>query len=88
MGLSAMVGAVLGVGFGLVLPVWAAGIVSALLGPAVWLPCAVWGARAAGLASPEPLAGGPVGWLMIWGGLAAVGLAVQCGGLLGRRGVK
>lgn len=88
MALSAMVGAVLGVGVGLILPVWAAGIVSALLGPAVWLPCVVWGARATGLIPAEPLVGGPAGWLMIWAGLAAVGLAVQCGGLIGRRTAK
>lgn len=88
MALSSIAGAILGVALGLVLPLWAAGITSALLGPAVWLPCIVCGIRSAGLASPEALAHGPAEWLMIWGGLAAVGLAVQGAGLLGRRAAK
>lgn len=88
MALSSIAGAVLGVALGLILPLWAAGVTTALLGPAVWLPCLICGVRTAGIATPDTLARGPAEWLMIWGGLAAVGLAIQCGGLLTRRTAK
>ncbi len=82
--LSAIGGGMLGVLLGLVMPVWASGAVSALLGPAVWLPCGVWLADAAALPGRWLLDRTPVEWLAIWGVLAAVGLVVQWTGLLRR----
>jgi len=83
--LSAIGGGLLGVLLGLVMPVWASGAVSALLGPAVWLPCGVWLADAFSVPGRAIFAGRtPVEWLVIWGVLAAIGLVVQWTGLLRR----
>lgn len=81
---AAVGGAMLGVLLGLVMPVWASGAVSALLGPAVWLPSGVWLADAMAVPGREVLERTPVEWLCIWGVLAAVGLVVQWTGLLRR----
>ncbi|MGD9690661.1 MAG: hypothetical protein AB7K52_13335 [Phycisphaerales bacterium] len=74
---------IIGVMLGLALPTWAAGLVTALVGSAIWLPAAVWLARAANAPGAESLAlVPPTGWAITWLATASVGLGLQWMGLI------
>lgn len=76
--LSAALGAAVGALSGLGAPKRAAGAVTAMLGAAIWLPCAIWLANVKDMPGREfLLERGPVGYAMMWLGVAAVGIMIQ-----------
>lgn len=75
--------ALAGVFLGIAVPAWAAGGVTALVGAAIWLPCALWLARAAKLPGLDAVVQmPPSGWAITWLAAAALGLGLQWAGLL------
>ena len=82
--LSAALGAAVGALSGLASPKRTAGAITALLGAAIWLPCGVWLAYYTDLPRLDLLQQGPLGWILIWLGVAAVGIIVQWSALRGR----
>ncbi len=80
--LAALIGLFAGGVIGLTLPAWAAGVVTALAGAAIWLPCAAWLATTTRAPGHERLDLTPSGWAVVWGVVALVGVAVQWTGLM------
>lgn len=62
---------------GLFLPRWSASVVTALMGAAVWMPCAAWLVYAAGLAGGSARDVPAAAWLLGWVGLGMIGAASQ-----------
>lgn len=81
---SAVVGLGAGTVLGLMLPLWAAGAITALVGAAVWVPSGVWLAHAASIPGHERLSLSPIGWTIVWIAAALVGMAIQWKGLVGQ----
>lgn len=79
---AGVIGFLLGLLLGFSLPAWAAGVVTALVGAAVWLPSAVWLIFAASAPGREWLDLPPAGWTIVWFVVSLLGLAVQWAGLL------
>jgi hypothetical protein len=80
---SAGMGLALGIILGVVLPAWAAGMVTALLGAGVWLAAGTWLALAIGAPGSEHLQRPAREWLVIWLGVSLLGVCVQWLGLVG-----
>ncbi len=74
---AAIGGLLLGALVGLAMPNKSAAIVTSMAGSAIWLPSAVWMANALQVPGRELLDRGPMGWLIIWVLVAAVGFLVQ-----------
>lgn len=83
--LSGLGSAFVGFLIGLVLPGRSAAAATALLGSAVWITGAVWLAGALDAPGREYLDRGPKEWLIVWLGVACVGLGLQLRGLASRR---
>lgn len=81
--LAALLGLFGGGIIGLTLPAWSAGVITALAGAAIWLPCAAWLASAARIPGHERLDLPPTGWAIVWAVVALLGVAVQWTGLMG-----
>lgn len=75
--LSAALGAAVGALSGLGAPKRSAGAVTAMLGAAMWIPCVVWLAHARDLPGREFLSHRPLGWVIIWLVVAALGIVIQ-----------
>jgi hypothetical protein len=84
-GLSALGGAGIGFLIGLLLPNRSAAAATALLGSAVWLTGGVWLAGALDAPGREFLDRGPKEWLIVWLGVAGLGLAMQLQGMSHKR---
>ena len=84
--LAALLGLFGGGIIGLTLPAWSAGVITALAGAAIWLPCAAWLASAAHVPGHERLDLPPTGWAIVWAVVALLGVAVQWTGLMGKAG--
>lgn len=78
---SAGVGLAMGIILGIVIPGWSAGMVTALLGAGIWLCAGSWLAIAAGMPGVEHLHRPAREWLLIWLGVAALGMVVQWVGM-------
>jgi hypothetical protein len=86
LGAATVGGLLAGLSFGMMLPVWAAGFVTALFGAAIWLPAAAWIGVAAQLPGQHFVQGRTAAWwLMVWGVVTVIGLMVQWSGLLSRK---
>ena len=81
---SCMFGAVSGLLIGLVAPVRASAVVTAMLGAAVWLPSVSWLAHALNVPGKGMLDRGAMGWLVIWIVISLIGTVFQFTGLPGR----
>ncbi|MGH7130465.1 MAG: hypothetical protein ACREJO_00760 [Phycisphaerales bacterium] len=79
---AALTGLALGTILGLMLPAWAAGATTSLVGSAIWLPCGVWLAHATGVPGHAHLNLSPIGWAMVWVVAALIGIAAQWRGLI------
>lgn len=75
--LAAIGGYLLGVVLGFLLPTKASAVITALVGPAVWLPAGVYIIHATKLPFAATLPSAPAPWLIIWAVAAVLGLAVQ-----------
>lgn len=76
--LSAALGAAVGALSGMAAPKRAAGAVTAMLGAAIWLPCAIWLANVKDVPGRDFLMErGPVGYAVIWLGVSALGIMLQ-----------
>lgn len=80
---AGVVGLGAGTVLGLMLPMWAAGAITALVGAAIWVPAGVWLAHAASVPGHERLSLTPIGWTIVWVSAALVGMAIQWRGLVG-----
>lgn len=76
--LSAALGAAVGALSGIGAPKRAAGAVTAMLGAAMWVPCAIWLVHVKDVPGRDFLMErGPLGYTMIWLGVSAVGIMIQ-----------
>lgn len=82
---SCLFGAVLGLLIGLVAPVRASAVVTAMLGAAVWLPSLAWLTHALKMPGQSVLDHGAMGWLVIWIVISLIGTIFQFTGLPGRK---
>lgn len=82
---SAGLGLALGIILGVILPTWAAGMVTALLGAGVWLAAGTWLALALAIPGSEHLQRPAREWLVIWLAVAALGMLAQWAGLVKRK---
>ncbi len=87
-GLSALGGAGVGFLIGLLLPHRSAAAATALLGSAVWLTGGVWLAGALDAPGREFLDRGPKEWLIVWLGVAGLGLAMQLQGMSRHKSIE
>lgn len=85
MALSGLGSTFVGFLIGLVLPGRSAAAATALLGSAVWITGAVWLAGALDAPGREYLDRGPKEWLIVWLGVACVGLGLQLRGMASRK---
>ncbi len=86
---AAGVGFILGTWLGVGVPKWAAGAVTALAGAALWLSAGAWLVTSAGLPGAARVESFTAGqWLVIWGVIAMLGVALQWSGLAERRKKK
>ena len=74
---GSLVGGVLGLLVGLVMPRKSAAIVTAMAGAGLWLASATWLAHAAQIPGRELLHRSPLAWAAIWLAVSALGVAVQ-----------
>jgi hypothetical protein len=74
-------GFVIGGLLGILLPAWTAGLVTAAVGAAVFIPAGVVLMHAASMPGREKLNLTPLGWILTWVILTLVGVAIQWWGL-------
>lgn len=82
---SALGGLALGVFAGLLLPKWAAGAVTAMLGGAMWLAAFTWLSGAMNASWHGFLEHGSKRWLIGWCAVSALGMIIQWSGLVKRK---
>jgi hypothetical protein len=83
---AAGVGFIVGTWLGVGVPKWAAGAVTALAGAALWLSAGAWLVTSAGLPGAQRVEAFTAGqWLVIWGAVAVLGMALQWSGLTHRK---
>jgi hypothetical protein len=75
--ISGLAGILGGLILGLVFPKKSSALVTALVGAAVWIPCAAWLAIAANAPGNERLNFTAFTWLLIWLGVTILGLVIQ-----------
>jgi hypothetical protein len=78
----AALGLAIGVIWGMSVPKWSGVAISAMFGAAVWMPAFVWLSNAMGAPWTAALDLSPLHWLAVWGGVGAVGMAVQYSGII------
>lgn len=83
---SSVLGGLLGIALGMMLPRKAAGLVTGFVGAALWMFAAIWLVNLAGWALPSVLPETPSGWVLLWAALGVVGTLFQWTGLLSRKG--
>jgi hypothetical protein len=74
---AAIAGYLVGTIAGMLLPVKASAIITALVGPAVWMPAGVYLLHAFDLPQAQSLPTRPETWLLVWAVAATLGLIVQ-----------
>jgi ElaB/YqjD/DUF883 family membrane-anchored ribosome-binding protein len=77
---ASVVGTMVGLLLGLLMPRRSAAACTALLGAAIWLPALGWILHALEVPGRRFLDMGTMVWLMIWGGIAFLGFALQIAG--------
>lgn len=86
--MAAAIGLAAGVIGGLSMPRWAGGAVASMFGAGLWLPSFVWLSNALGAPWKQALDRSPAQWLVIWAGIALLGMIAQWSGLTGGKKKK
>jgi len=79
---AGVLGAVVGIILGILMPAWAAAAITSFVGAAVALPAAAWLMVALDLPGQSALNLSPLGWSVLWVSAALLGLVVQSQGLI------
>lgn len=86
--MAAAIGLAAGVIGGLSMPRWAGGAVASMFGAGLWLPSFVWLSNALQAPWKQAMDRSPAEWLVIWAGVALLGMIAQWSGLTGGKKKK